>query len=76
MPQHYKKVQKYYNQIGYGERVIPLKDANVENVFEALTKYVTEPIILSKDIYEKAEQNNSYLNEYICEIRDGVVNEK
>lgn len=76
VPQHYKKVQKYYNQIGYGERVIPLKDANVENVFEALTKYVTEPIILSKDIYEKAEQNNSYLNEYICEIRDGVVNEK
>lgn len=65
IPQHYKKVQKYYNQIGYGERVLPLKDATVSKVVDIISKYIASPIVLEDEIYEKARQNNSYIDEFI-----------
>lgn len=68
VPQHYKKVIKYYRQIGYGERVIPLKDATVEKVFDSLELYADKPIVLSDEIYEKAKQNDVYLDEFIEQI--------
>jgi exopolysaccharide biosynthesis predicted pyruvyltransferase EpsI len=73
IPQHYKKVQKYYNQIGHGERVLPLKDATIAGVFDLITKYINAPIVLSEEIYEKARQNDLYLDEFIRKHQDEVL---
>ncbi len=72
IPEHYKKVRKYYNQIGHGNRVLPLKDATADLVFERLEEYVNKPIVLAEDIYEKAMQNNSYIDKFIEQIKSGA----
>lgn len=76
IPQHYKKVQKYYNQIGCGERVLALKDATVEGVYDRISKYVDTPIVLSEEIYEKARRNDVLLDAFLSEVSSGVKNEK
>ncbi len=68
IPQHYKKVEKYYRQIGHEERVIPLKDATVGSVLEALECFADKPIVLADEIYQKAKQNDCYLEEFIKQI--------
>lgn len=75
IPEHYKKVQKYYDQIGYGERVLPLKDANDKKIVDMLTKYIDKPIELSEEIHEKARLNDFYLDEFVSEIRGEKANE-
>lgn len=76
IPQHYKKVQKYYNQIGYGERVLPLKDATITKVYDRISKYVDKCIVLSEEIYDKARQNDFYLDEFVSRLQSGRSNEK
>ena len=76
IPQHYKKVQKYYNQIGCGERVLPLKDATITKVYDRISRYIDDRIVLSEEIYEKAHQNDLYLDEFISELEKGVPDEK
>lgn len=68
IPQHYKKVEKYYRQIGHEERVIPLKNATAENVLKALESFADKPIVLADEIYQKAKQNDDYLEEFIEQI--------
>ena len=70
----YKKVQKYYNQIGYGERVLPLKDATVEGVYDRISKYVDAPIALSEEIYERARRNDALLDAFLSEVSSGEKN--
>lgn len=69
IPQHYKKVEKYYRQIGHDKRVIPLKNATAENVFEKLEQYADKPIVLTDAIYQKAKQNDAYLEEFVEQIK-------
>jgi polysaccharide pyruvyl transferase WcaK-like protein len=69
IPQHYQKVQKYYNQIGCGERVLPLKDAAVDTVYDRISRYIEKPINLPEEIYEKARQNQVYLDDFISLLR-------
>lgn len=70
IPLHPKKVEKYYRHIGHSERVLPLKNATVEGVIEKLEQFADKPIVLSDDIYQRAQQNNVYLDEFI-EFIDG-----
>lgn len=76
IPQHYKKVQKYYNQIGCGERVLPLKDATIIEVYNRISKYIDEPIMLTEAIYEKAHKNNVYLDDFISKLQGRQTDEK
>ena len=76
IPQHYKKVQKYYNQIGYGERVLSLKDATVEGVYDRISEYIDAPIALPEEIYEKARRNDALLDAFLSDVSSGVTNEK
>jgi polysaccharide pyruvyl transferase WcaK-like protein len=76
VPQHHKKVQKYYNQIGQGERVLPLKDATIEKVFQRISRYIHEPIVLPEQIFEKARENNLYLEAFISKLQGGAADEK
>ncbi len=70
VPQHYKKVEKYYRQIGHSERVIPLKDATEAKVFEMIERFADKPIVLADEIYQMANQNNIYLDEFISQIKN------
>lgn len=70
IPQHYKKVEKYYRQIGHGERVLPLKNATAEKVFDMLERFADKPIVLSDEIYQMAKQNDVYLEEFVEQIKN------
>lgn len=76
IPQHYKKVEKYYRQIGHSERVLPLKDATVDSVLNKIIKYSDTPIVLSDEIYKKAYQNNKFIDDFITNIQNGATHEK
>ncbi len=65
IPQHYKKVEKYYRHIGHSDRVIPLKDATPEKVLEKMEYYADKPIVLSNEIYRRAKKNEAYIDEFI-----------
>ena len=65
IPQHYKKVVKYYKQIGELDRVIPLKDADSDRLYSKICEYDKHPIILSDSILQLSKKNNEYLDEFL-----------
>lgn len=74
IPQHYKKVIKYYKQINEIDRVIPLKDVNSDNLYLKICKYEKTPVILPDSIIELAKKNNEYLNEFLTYVKKRIQN--
>ena len=65
VPIHPNKTQRYYKQIGYSERCIPLSDLEDGQICEMIKKYADIPIKLSEDIYMKATENFNILDTFI-----------
>lgn len=65
IPEHYKKVERYYRHIGYFERVLPLYKASSQAIFNMLEKYAEIPIKIPDSIIESAHENFYELKEYI-----------
>lgn len=67
-PIHPGKTQRYYQQIGYSERCIPLSETNQEDVCKLITQYMDNSIHLSETIYAKAIKNFEMLDGFINNI--------
>lgn len=65
IPEHYLKVEKYYQQIGEGGRVLPLHMATTDGVYELLEKYHSIPICLSDEILNLVYDNNIELDGFL-----------
>ena len=65
IPEHYKKVERYYSHIGYSERVLPLCQASSRAVFDMLEKYAEIPVKIPERILDSARVNFDELKKYI-----------
>jgi polysaccharide pyruvyl transferase WcaK-like protein len=65
VPEHYKKVERYYKHIGYPERVLPLYRANSQTIFNMLEDYAEVPIQIPAAIIDSAYENFDELKNYI-----------
>lgn len=65
IPEHYKKVERYYKHIGYAERVLPLYKANSQSIFNMLEDYAEVPIHIPVAIIDSAYDNFNELKNYI-----------
>ncbi|MBQ8416580.1 MAG: polysaccharide pyruvyl transferase family protein [Clostridia bacterium] len=65
IPEHYKKVERYYRHIGYSERVLPLYKANGESILNMLEEYAEVPIQIPAVIIDSAYKNFDELKKYI-----------
>lgn len=70
IPQHYKKVQKYYKQIGYPERCLPLKDADPDKVYDLINRYSGTPVVLNNEICALSEKNNEYIDAFLRYVEE------
>mgnify|MGYP001773079491 CR=1 FL=1 len=68
LPIHPDKTQRYYQQIGYSERCIPLSDLEDGQISELIKQYADIPIELSEDIYMNAAKNFDMLDSFIRNI--------
>lgn len=64
-PIHPGKTKRYYQQIGYPERCIPLSEVTKEQVSMMVNQFINNPIQLSDKIYKKAEMNFELLDRFI-----------
>ena len=64
-PIHPGKTKRYYQQIGYPERCIPLSEVTEEQVSMMVNQFINNPIQLSDKIYKKAEMNFELLDRFI-----------
>lgn len=69
IPEHYKKVERYYRHIGYSERVLPLYKAHSEAIFNMLEEYAEIPIKIPAAIIDSAHENFDELKNYIEGLR-------
>lgn len=68
VPFNSHKVPRFYNQIGYGDRCIPMKEASTTQVLELLLKYHDKNVELSNEIMEKAELNYRLLDDFLFKL--------
>lgn len=68
LPIHPGKTQRYYQQIGYSDRCIPLSDLKDGQICELIKKYTDRPIELSENIYMSAVKNFEILDTFIRNI--------
>lgn len=64
-PIHPGKTTRYYQQIGYPERSIPLSEVKEEQVSRMISQFINNPIRLPKEIYEKSAKNFEILDRFI-----------
>lgn len=64
-PIHPGKTTRYYQQIGYPERSIPLSEVSREQVSRMINQFMNNPIRLPKKIYEKSEENFAIMDRFI-----------
>lgn len=68
IPEHYKKVERYYKQIGYSERVLPFHLADSSSICDLLENYYNKPICVPKQIIEAAKANFDELDKFVSEV--------
>jgi len=68
VPEHYKKVERYYNQIGYSERVLPLCLVDNESLYNLLNKFYDKPICVPEAVLEAARTNYLELDRFLSEL--------
>lgn len=68
VPEHYKKVERYYRHIGYSERVLPLCKASSQVIFDMLEEYAETPIKIPATIIDSAYKNLDELKKYIEDL--------
>lgn len=69
IPEHYKKVERYYKQIGYPERVLPFIHADENKIYQLLETYHDKPISIPNTIIDLAKQNYVELFKFIEELK-------
>lgn len=68
VPEHYKKVERYYKHIGYPERVLPFYLAESSTVFDLIERYHEEYITVPPHILHAADKNYHYLIKFVGEL--------
>lgn len=56
-PRHINKTKRFYNQIGFSERCMLLKDINIEGVYSMLCKFMDKKISIDPELVEKSNIN-------------------
>ena len=56
-PLHVHKTWRFYSQIGETERTIPLEKMTIEVVVSQIEKFYSTPIVISKELRNRAKQN-------------------
>ncbi len=67
-PRHAEKIIRYYRDIGYPERCLPIEDLNKEKAKEMIIKYANKNIIIGEDVLVKANKNLEILKNFINSI--------
>ncbi|MBQ9314223.1 MAG: polysaccharide pyruvyl transferase family protein [Clostridia bacterium] len=67
-PFNKNKIVRYYKQIGYPERCIPVGLLKNNDVYNLMKKYGEEKIILSDEIKNLSENNFKFLGEFLDRI--------
>lgn len=65
IPEHYKKVERYYKQIGYSERVLPFYLAESDSIYELIEKYHDKPITIPEKVLVAARKNYDELDAFL-----------
>lgn len=67
-PFNANKITRYYSQIGYREHCDPIRNTTPDKAYEMIKKYKDTPIILPGDIRAAANENLSYLREFLSKL--------
>ena len=67
-----EKTISFFKEIGYSERCIPLSQTDEDTVFEQLSKYYSEPILIPQRNKDLAKENLLVIKEFEREfLKDG-----
>lgn len=68
IPEHYKKVERYYKHIGYPERVLPLYQAETPAIYDMLEAYADKPITVPQQVMDAAQSLYGELDGFVREL--------